>query len=195
MRDIPEYMHEGVRLLSVTEALGLAGISAYGGGNIPTAVLDKAADRGKRVHYWCELLDQGDIDGLPEEGDEIRPYVESYVKFKKDTAFCPRLIEHPATNILFRYAGTVDRTGLLNGKPVIIDLKTCVALSPVYGPQTAGYAGLVEGGSAMGRYALQLRKDGKYRLEPYSDPSDWNTFLGALSVAQFKTNKLGAIAQ
>jgi hypothetical protein len=38
----------------------------------------------------------------------------------------------------------------------------------------------------LDRFALGLRPDGTYRLQPYSDPLDWQCFLSHVTIHNWK---------
>ncbi len=190
MRECPEYVFEGERLLSVTEVLSLAGLSGIAGmDHVPRAVIENAARRGSRVHEYTQLMDEGLVDELPDVGDEIYPYVSAYQSFREDTDF-----EITGVEVLFRhlglqFVGRVDRVGTLNGNRCVIDIKNTASKPKAsVGFQLAGYEmGVCPPLTAPAdRYALWLKKNGKYKLIPYEDPYDYEMFQAALAVAKYK---------
>lgn len=80
-----------------------------------------AAARGTDVHRAAETLALG---GVPEYGDEIQPYVQQYLRFLED--FEPEFImaEAPVYSVTHGYAGTLDAVVRIDGKPVVMDVKT-----------------------------------------------------------------------
>lgn len=181
-----QYFDDAGRLPSVTEILG-ACIPQYEG--IRQEVLEHASARGRAVHKACELYDKNELDYSTLD-EQIIPYLEAWILFIKDTGFVVGYSEQVVYSNKFRYAGTLDRTGIIAGRRVIVDIKTTVALSPVTGLQLAGYkqAALEYLGSPGEgkRFAVQLKDNGKYLIKEYSDPSDFNVFLSCLQLYQWK---------
>jgi len=151
---------------------------------IPEDVLTKARIRGKAIHKALEYYDQGDLDHA-QLSPVIVPYVEAYEKFIRDTGFKPHYIEKIVWSSIYRYAGTLDRSGTLFDNHAVIDLKAVHELNPATAIQTAAYdKGLCEseGEEKHKRYGLQLKKDGTYRLQEYTDPHDFQVFLSLLNI-------------
>jgi hypothetical protein len=80
-----------------------------------------AAARGTDVHKAAEALALGTI---PEVEPEIEPYVEQYRRFLSD--FAPEFLmaEAPVYNLTAGYAGTLDAIAKIDGKTVVVDMKT-----------------------------------------------------------------------
>lgn len=80
-----------------------------------------AAARGTDVHRVAEALHLGEV---VEYDDAIEPYVVQYRRFLEE--FEPEflLAECPCYNRTFSYAGTVDGVAIIEGKSVVVDLKT-----------------------------------------------------------------------
>lgn len=184
------YTVEGERKPSVTEILSMLTMGHYS--QINESVLRAAAERGKDVHQACQDIDLG-LD--EEEYDPvIAPYAEAYMQFLFD--YSPKWleIEQPHYNKEWGFCGTVDRYGIINGRPSVVDIKTTA--SPTrenylsYCCQTIGYStfypvSFVRNKSGLDgeykkpeRYILFLKKDGKYRLvncEEYEEKNNWFT--------------------
>ncbi|HOD97842.1 MAG TPA: hypothetical protein PLT63_03610 [Syntrophales bacterium] len=76
---------------------------------------DWSRDRGSMIHLATHYDDMGELD--EETLDPvIRPYLEAWRKFRKESGFVPEVIEVPMMSINYRYAGTPDRIGQLPGK-------------------------------------------------------------------------------
>jgi hypothetical protein len=154
---------------------------------IPKAVLERAQQLGTAVHRMTELYD---LDDLDEEGlsDELLPFLTAWRKFRAETGFVPELIEKRFHHPALRFAGTLDRTGLISGRRALVDIKKMLTLGPVVGVQLAAYAELcrVNGHEVQDRYGLGLRKDGTYRLVPFTDKGDWPVFLSLLTLRNYK---------
>lgn len=182
------YTFEGKPYPSVTRVLRL--IEDFTG--VPAEALDFAAQRGIAVHDACAYDDLGDL--ADDTVDEIvRPYLDAWRSFKADAAFEPIEIELPVVHGGLEYAGTLDRVGLVNGKPAVIDIKTGSVLPLGAGPQLAAYAeayawmvgaALVKRPSQLPRrrYVVWLKGSGKYQLVKYDSPEDWGVFRSALEI-------------
>lgn len=104
-----------------------------------------------------------DITGELDESSidpEIVPYLAAWRKFKKESGFNVERSEKPAANLMYRYAGTPDLIGCFP--------------SPV----------------SARRFALELNKEGKYKLIPHTDQQDFNIWLAAVAVHHWKNNNL-----
>lgn len=178
-----EYKWDGVRVPSVTQIL--APLIDYS--MVPPDVLERGRQLGSAVHRMTELHDQDDLD--EDSLDPVMiPYLEAWKKFRSETGFEPVTIENKMYHPKHRYCGTSDRTGIVKGKLAVVDIKKMLALGPVIGVQLAAYQSMhIEAGLAVtNRYALGLRADGTYRLEPYTAPNDFAVFLSLLTVHNWK---------
>lgn len=192
-RDTHTYCLDGHVIPHVTQVTDT--LCSYAG--VPWDVLERKREIGEAVHYATELDDAGDLDdaSLP---DEIRGYVEAWRKFKRETGFIVGVAEMRVHSTRFRFAGTLDRIGtfeqLKHVKPTmrcLIDLKTTYAILPAVGPQTAAYAQAYnetfpDGARINKRCAVQLKTDGTYNLHDCADVSDWNVFISALNLLNWK---------
>jgi hypothetical protein len=169
-----EYTVDGEKLPSVSHILRFMSREIYEDLNQYT--LDRAASRGTDVHAYCETLDKyGDADCR----DEYVPYVQAYIKFRREHRVEWADIEARYYHIEKRYAGTIDRRGIVDGKTALLDIKTLSSIhKPIVKAQLNGYASmLVSNGlpEVEKLYCLQLMKDGKYRLyETAKDMTEFN---------------------
>ena len=177
------YMVGAQRVPSVTQIL--APLVDYS--MVPAATLERSRQLGQAVNRMTELYDLDDLD-LDDLADELRPYLTAWIKFRAETGFVPETIEKRLYHPALRYAGTPDRSGLINGRRAVIDIKKMLTLGPVIGLQLAAYRELFEkaGTRVEDRYALGLRADGTYRLVPYTDKGDWPVFLSLLTTRNWK---------
>jgi hypothetical protein len=105
---------------------------------IPPDVLQAAARRGTAVHFALELLDRGELDRASID-PALEGYVVAYERFLVESRFIPAHIEHRVFHGIHRYAGTLDRTGLLDETLTVLDFKTGLVL-PGHALQLAAYA-------------------------------------------------------
>lgn len=184
-----EYTFDGRIIDSVTTILSGVGIADFSG--IPDHLRDVALERGGFVHLATQFLDKGTLDWDTID-PMIEPYVRAYEKFKKDSGFVPNLIEHMGYNKVLDYAGTLDRTGTLNNRMILLDIKTGTQLPKYVKLQTAAYVKILpeDHEPVAERYGLLLRKDGTYRLsEPYLSQEDFLIFSYAKFVYEWIKRK------
>lgn len=174
-----KYYLDGVEIPSVTQILREAGLVQHLNG------FQEAVYRGLHVHTACEWLDLNDLDWRTVH-ESYTGYVRAYEWFKQETGFTPELIEYQAYHPVYRYAGTLDRRGVVDGYSALIDIKTG-APQPWWPLQLAGYQLL--GGEDWKddqRLAVQLNEDGTYRIHRYFEQSDTQAFLAALTMTHWK---------
>lgn len=157
----------GLPAPSVTQILQGVGTVDYS--SAPANAMARGADRGRKVHTSCQLLDEGDLDESTLD-EVLLGYVEGYKKFLAESDFTIVKQEEPVACEELGYVGKPDKLGLLNFEPCILDIKTgevkeWVALQ-IWGYGLAIH-GLDYGGTDL-HCALQLTKDGKYRLHTQS---------------------------
>ncbi len=155
---------------------------------IPAHVLKAAAERGTAVHLATELYDLDDLDEKTLDPILI-PYLEAWKKFLADTGFVSEHIELRVYHDKYRYAGTLDRAGLMGKKKVLLDIKSGTVTGPQFDVQTSAY---YEATKAMGigdykyRYDVQLKPDGTYRLHPHTDRMSFSVFLSCLQIYNWR---------
>lgn len=148
---------------------------------IPAHILDRAARRGTAVHLACEYDDEGfDFDCA----DSISPYLQAWRAFKAQHLPTFIAIETRVHHPVLGYAGTFDRLASIDGKRVLIDLKTTVKIMPIVKLQLAAYAhALPELPDEC--WAVYLRQDGTFDVL-ITKPSDgWPEFLALLTLWNF----------
>jgi len=99
-----EYSKDGIIIPCVTDVLTSAGLYDMFG-KVNRDVMEASKVRGKYVHSATEFYDLGTLDDSTVH-EEIRPYLDAWVKFRKDTGFKPRLIEEIVFSKKYFYAGT-----------------------------------------------------------------------------------------
>lgn len=159
--DKHEYRYNGAVVPSVTHICRFIRDT----GSVPKWTLDAAAERGRRVHEYCELYDYG---ALPDEIEyDLAPYVRAYIAFLRDY----RIKEWMHSEYIMgasEYAGTADRIGYIDGKLCIVDLKTTASLDKrSIMAQLEGYRWLFEAESGLTvdrMFPVQLKKDGTYTV-------------------------------
>lgn len=99
------YTVDGEEFPSVSEISRFASREVYG--DVSQFNLDNACSRGSAVHKATEILDKY---GKVECDEDIVPYIQAYVQFRKDFGISDyAYIEKPLANEELKYAGTIDR--------------------------------------------------------------------------------------
>lgn len=118
-------------------------------GSAADEIRDMAGRRGSNVHELTEKYDNGhechllDEIGRPayslDEWSMFERYVEFATRYKPENL----LIEQNIVNESLGYAGTIDRVIELNGKRLILDIKTSNMVANSYWLQLAAYRELL----------------------------------------------------
>ena len=147
---------------------------------------ERSCIRGKMVHLATALYD---MDNLNEDSVDpvIEPYLDGWIKFRSESGFVPDMVEKIVWNETYRYCGTLDRTGEMNGKSVLVDIKSGT-VQPATALQTSAYDGCLD--DIYKRYAVELHDNGTYKLIPYKDRNDWPVWLGCLGYLALRNWKL-----
>ena len=178
--ELHEYRIDGKLVPSVTQIC--APLTALDMGNLNPAVIRQAASRGTIIHELSELIDYGtapeDIDIYP----ELSGYLTAYLRFLRDYSPEWTRIEYRLGSEKAGFAGTLDRMGVIDGKPCIVDIKTASAPSRAtkvsWVAQLSGYRHLCNG-ATLERYILLLKPDGKYTFYNAADIEEKYGFFGA----------------
>lgn len=95
---------------------------------------DMAANRGTRVHAYCEIIDYDGPEGLRVEPDCIG-YVQAYLAFRRDYRIKGWLaVERPIASASLGVAGTPDRIGYVDNVMTIVDLKPPIRRQRICSP-------------------------------------------------------------
>jgi hypothetical protein len=204
------FADDGRPLISVTQALVLSHVtdaSHYPDDPrariIGSAVHEVTAFLDLHNYHWDAVSQTARAAWNPID-PEVGDYVRAWEAFKDRAQFVATSIElrlRPRIGQI-QYGMTLDRTGRLAGKPVILDLKCSKQDEPWWGVQLAGYelGLLAEYGPPKtrpykwARYGVRLMPDATgepYRLELFDDPADYDVFRAALTVAIWRRNKYG----
>ena len=181
------YRYNGNLVSGVTSVLENVGLSDFS--MVPPDLLAQAQAFGTEVHKACELTDNG-LDIPDSISSATVLFVCYYIQFLND--FDVELIE-VETKVFckkYMYAGTLDRVAILRKKsndPIIFDIKTG-GKSMSHQIQTAAYeyAYKTDKRQKMDRYTLYLSHDGYELSDVCRSRRDFDVFLGALTVANYK---------
>jgi hypothetical protein len=213
------YYKDQVRIISNTEALNLSRVRRWSG---KPESWDRRRTIGSAVHNLTAILDVNGrtwADAPPDWLDpyasvdrEVEGFVLSWEACKREYNIQLRnckgipqggLIEHTlfAKSGITEFATTLDRVGLEDGRPAIIELKTPKVQEPYWGPQLAGQEiALIQtlGPPTIRPYSYmrlvaQLFASGKCgKLVEYKQKTDYDVFLWSLGIAVFNLNAYGA---
>jgi len=185
-----------IPLPSVTQVLNAEKIVDYS--MVPAFMLEYKAEIGTEAHRAAELWDRGDLDQNSVD-ERVLPYLEAWWTFRDASGFeieqNEQRLWHPEPiryHPHLAYAGTVDRIGLLNGKRVVLEIKTTASLLPGTAIQCAAYLEAFNYDrpreeQATGRVAVWLRNDGTYQLKTFEDQrADFHVFTSALVTYEWK---------
>lgn len=172
------YWMDGEQLPSVSELLRplTDGYLA----NIPEGVLNWKRDLGIAVHRACELYDLNTLDESALD-ERIVPYLEAYKRFWVDQQPYWQDIEQIVVEMDARYAGRLDRAGRVGGVQTIVDIKTSQQIQPSAAIQLWAYAMAYDGMAAPDLAVLQLKPDGNYKLQRFTEfdayAATWDALL------------------
>jgi hypothetical protein len=179
--DTHEYRVDGVLKRSVTQTLTDVGI-------IDSRWFDgQSRIRGDYVHRATALHDLKKLK-LESLDPTIRPYFDAYVKFRQESGFKPALIEEKLFWKEMDICGTLDRTGALNGRQGILDIKT--GHCPLWVRyQLAAYQAAYKSMTGIflpARWALELRANETYGLYEFNDFRDVDKFRACVEVSRMR---------
>lgn len=184
------YQLDGIELPSVSKVTRFISREVYG--DVNQYVLDNACDRGTKVHTATELLDKY---GKVECEEEIVPYIQAYIKWRKDKGITNDQIaeiESAYGDVELGYAGTIDRIFLIDGEYWLVDFKSSsVAQRRIWDACINGYKILWEKKNPDKKISkmmdLHLKKDGTYK-EIFVD-DDASTFNACLTLEKLMQPK------
>lgn len=174
------YTVNGKRLPSVTEIC--APLTAADMAKLSPALISAAANRGSLVHELTELIDYGTAPDDLEMYAALVPYITAYQRFLRDYRPRWQRIEYRLASEKDGFAGTLDRLGVIDDRPAIVDIKTTSAATrPTkvsWVAQLSGYRRLC-GDAALDRYVLLLKPNGRYSFYNSLDIEKKYSFWGA----------------
>lgn len=151
---------------------------------------ETALNNGTAIHRALELHDLGKLDESSLD-PRLKKCIELWDKFKKEIGVSVVLAAEEKVHFGVLYAGTIDRVlSLRNGHKMILDFKSGNP-QPWAALQTAGYALAydLEKHKEYERCCAKIHWDmDRIIYKPYSDHSDFNTFMAMATVYHYKKN-------
>jgi hypothetical protein len=165
---------------AILQAVGLGGDFS----RVPAAALEVARARGSAVHAAIEGHHYGYGTDLE---DRWKPYLAGYERFLLETGHKPTLSEFAVESARWRYCGHPDRVGMTLGHRCLYDWKTSdiLELKPVSYQLAAYEQAWNEQHPTQpihACYAVQLKRDGTYRLHPINTKAVLHVFQAATIV-------------
>ena len=145
----------------------------------------ESADRGTAVHLACADRDQGREVSAFLKG-EFGGFLTSYIKWCEAMEPVWTSIEAPQYSPRYQTAGTADRVGTINGRPVVLDLKSGGKAS-WHGVQVAFYELIHDDlpPRQRRRIVLYLRANGRMAQSvEFSSPYDYTQALALIANQQ-----------
>ena len=153
------YTVDGEEFPSVSEISRFASREIYG--DINQYALDNACARGSSVHKATEILDKY---GTVECDEDIVPYIQAYVQFRKDFGIKDYAhIEKALAHEELKYAGTIDRIYTIDEKFAEAVAEKCKSF-------------------------VFINADGK--VDKIKTPQDLQSFIGNLAIIDLKSSSV-----
>jgi len=175
--------------------------------SIPPKVLEKARERGHKVHLACQYVDENRMDWASLD-EELLGRVTAWIKFCSDYQFKPAMcgIEVPTYHKQFLYGITPDRYGTIGRirdsiatRPwaSVVEIKNTYAEeTDKWGMQVAAQAAALKSHGKLDPkdnnvvlYSVNLKADGSYVAQLHDDPTALNKFMSCLCVYGLKRSK------
>jgi hypothetical protein len=178
---------DGVEIPGVTSVMQAEGLIDLSG--IPDERLEIGQQLGTAVHAACEYDDSGDLDPTS-VAPEIAGYLDQWRKFKTDLSVEIIRSEKMYYHKNIGYAGQIDRVVSINGRPVVIDIKSGAKNESV-AIQLEAYRELILHNEPeiskkkIWTMAVYLRPD-KYEICEYREQWKFLIFISALNLYRYK---------
>ena len=151
---------------------------------------ETALNNGTAIHRASELHDKGKLDQSNLD-PRLQKCIDMWEQFKKEIGVGIILANEEQVSMGPLYAGTIDRVvSLRNGHRAIIDFKSGTP-QPWAALQTAAYALAydINKHREYERFCAKVHWDNERIVyKPYTDSTDFNSFMAMASVYHWKKN-------
>lgn len=176
------YFLDGQQIPGITRVLSDLGYSGRGA----AFFTDRSRRRGQAVHTACQLADElcpesTDVSEVLDRVDlseNLIPYLEGYLLFKREIRFVPKRHEFPSFHRGLRIAGTPDKWGHIGSTTTLVDLKSWKSqgVKPKRSAvvQVVGYKLMIESCFQLlseRLIILKLPGNGRYRMYEVEKPA------------------------
>ena len=160
------------------EVPGITTVLRAAGHNESTWIPDSARERGHVIHEAIEALEVGHLE-FETWDSPYRGWLAGFLRYKRERRPRHDAVELGAFERAYGFATHVDLVGALDG-PMAMNVKSGAYMES-HGIQTAGEVIALDGRrSNRRRYGLYLKPNGRYELEEFTDPADFDQFFDAL---------------
>ena len=153
-------------LINWANELGLAGIDA-------TKYRDQMAVIGTCAHYLVECDLTGEVPDLSEFSPEVIDKAEnaliSWYEWQKNHTVEPLIIEGQMVSERYRFGGTIDLYGIVDGVATLLDFKTSKAIYPEHRIQVAGGYSLLLDENGYEHDVVRILRIGRDESEGFED--------------------------
>lgn len=151
-------------------------------------VLDRARQLGSAVHVALHYHDEGTLDEATVD-PAVAPFLTAWRRFRAERQVAVVEMERRFADSMRRFAGTLDRILVVDGRRVVADIKTGAVDGADY--QTAAYAHLAGEPLSVRRWAVQLHPERPvpYTVHPYRNLADWRIFRAALELTHERARR------
>jgi hypothetical protein len=197
------YTAMGREVPGCTRVLDSGGLVNYR--HVRPDILERKSKLGREVHRVTALYDRDALD-FSSVDERVTPYLDSWIRFRKQTGFRAELREHQVMAEVqgMFYGMQIDAAGFtgVGGRgsiDTVVEIKCVVRVLPHHAIQLAGYAlGLprsLQGKSItspMGRFlgrrriVVQLTPRGIPNIHECDQMEDADTFLYALWLSEWR---------
>lgn len=189
-----QYYLEGRELVAVSYVFERTFITDFR--KVDFEILERARIIGDYVHEMCALFAKGELDESTVDYN-LSGYLKAYKQYLSDHVKKIISVETPVYSSHFGYAGTPDIVYVdKDGVHTVDDYKTAATLHPAVALQTAAYAYAYERNyktKIRRRGGVKLNADGTYERKALTDRSDFDNFVAALRVTNYKIkNKINS---
>jgi hypothetical protein len=161
-----------------------------------TKTKNRAATKGSIVHDWIHEYLKAKIQNADKIEYPVNPEVErrcrEIVDWIENSGFIPLYTERKVFSQKYWYAGTLDVEGIMNRKPVILDIKNSSGIWPEYRCQLASYVfSRIEESHILYKSGWIIRIGNEGEIETLEIPlselqKDFDAFLGAKAIYEWQ---------